>query len=301
MQSTIKIASLGVVLACVSFAAAPVARVISTQPVNVDGIIGPARNFVPLAVGDEVTTDGATAVIQFPDGSAVTLQPHSKLRIELQSSGPVARVLHGSAIYDVARTSSSRPVNGTSKSSSRVPPGAVLSDPAGSRGIGYETPGFVYRSPGARQSGAVAPQAMVLNGSFRPAASAGGAGPEIVGPNGTTINLTAVVNPSTGTTTYVVSSIQQTITTPGGSSTVVTVTSGSLIGATVGLGASGTSFTFTPPGSSTPFTPQQTATAVQTGVQQAINSGVANGTMPPGTQPPSPTPVTTGQFSSSGN
>ena len=76
MQSSTKIAGLGVAIALLSFAAAPVARVISTEPVNVDGIVAPARNFVPLAVGNEVTTDRASAVVQFPDGSAVTLQPH---------------------------------------------------------------------------------------------------------------------------------------------------------------------------------------------------------------------------------
>jgi len=114
------------------------------------------------------------------------------------------------------------------------------------------------------------------------------------------MNLTSVVNPSTGATTFVVSSIQQTITLPGGGTAVVMVTSGTLIGATVG-GVTTGAITLTPPGSSTPLTPQQTAAAVQTGLQQAINNGVASGTLPTGTKPPSPAPVTGGQFSSSGS
>ena len=114
------------------------------------------------------------------------------------------------------------------------------------------------------------------------------------------MNLTSVVNPSTGATTFVVSSIQQTITLPGGGTAVVTVTSGTLIGATVG-GVTTGAITFTPSGSGTPLTPQQTGTAVQTGLQQAINNGMANGTLPTGTQPPSPAPVAGTQFSSSGS
>ena len=83
MQVTLKFVCLGVAAAIVSFAAAPVARMISAGPVDVDGILSPARNFVPLSVGNEITTDATSAVIQFSDGSAVTLQPHSKLRIEV--------------------------------------------------------------------------------------------------------------------------------------------------------------------------------------------------------------------------
>jgi hypothetical protein len=308
MKMRVRILLLGGAAAIVSFAAAPVARVISSAPVNVDGILGPARNFVPLALGAEVTTDAASAVIQFTDGTAVTLQPHSKLRIEGQPSAPVARILRGSAIYDVARTPSTGPVNLANKPAVMVPSGAASYDSVTGRGSSYQTPlsgGYQYRGQAVRQPGAIAPQAAAFTGSFsRGGAAAGdGAGPQIITPNGMTVNLTAVVNPTTGATTYVVSSIQQTLTTPGGVTTVVTVTSGPLIGSAVtGIGAPGTSstFAFTPPGSSTPLTPQQTAAAIQAGIQQAINNGVGNGTLPTGTQPPAPAPVTNGQFSASG-
>jgi hypothetical protein len=308
MKMRVGILVLGVAAAIVSFAAAPVARVISTAPVNVDGIFGPARNFVPLALGAEVTTDGASAVIQFTDGSKVTLQPHSRLRIEGQPSAPVARVLRGSAIYDVPRTPSGGPVNPAIKPGVRVPPGAPSPDPLTGGGSSGQTPvsvGYQYRGRPVPQPGAISPQAAAFTGSFsRGGAAAGdGAGPQIITPNGMTVNLTAVVNPSTGATTYVVSSIQQTLATPAGGTTVVAITSGPLIGATVtGIATPGTSstFAFTPPGSSTPLTPAQAATAIQTGIQQAINTGVGTGTLPAGTQPPAPAPVTNGQFSSSG-
>ncbi len=299
-----RILFLGVAAAIVSLAAAPVARVISTAPVNVDGILGPARNFVPLALGAEVTTDGASAVIQFTDGTTVTLQPHSTLRIEGQPSAPVARVLRGSAIYDVPRTPSARPVNPANKPGVRVPPGAPSPDPLTGSGSSVSV-GYQYQGRPVRQPGAISPQAPAFIGSFSQggAAAGDGAGPQILTPNGMTVNLTAVVNPSTGVTTYVVSSIQQTISTPAGGTTVVAITSGPLIGATVtGIAVPGTSstFAFTPSGSSAPLTSAQAATAIQTGIQQAINTGVGTGTLPAGTQPPAPAPVTNGQFSASG-
>jgi hypothetical protein len=276
MQIRTKIVCLGVAAALASFAATPVARVISAQPVNVDGIIGPARNFAPLTIGNEVTTDSASAVIQFADGSVVTLQPHSKVRIEGQPSSATARVVQGSAIYDVAKTSSTRLGNGTGQPGLRAPSG-----------------------PTRPQPGASAPRPAPFTGSFNPGTPSG-TGPQIDGPNGVTINLTSAVNPVTGATTFVVSSIQETITLPSGGTAVVTITSGTLIGATVGGVATGT-FTFTTPGSTAPLTPQQTSTAVQTGLQQAINSGVASGTLPTGTKLPSPAPVSGTQFSPSGS
>ncbi|MCU1236350.1 MAG: hypothetical protein JWP63_4317 [Candidatus Solibacter sp.] len=299
---------LGVAAAIVSFAAAPVARVISAAPVNVDGILAPARNFVPLQLGAEVITEGASAVIQFTDGTAITLQPHSKLRVEGQASNPVGRVLRGSAIYDAARTPSSAPVNRATPPNSKVPPGVASPAPAAGWGNSNQTPvtgGFRYRGQALPQPGVIAPRAAAFTGSFSRGGAAAGveAGPQILTPDGMTVNLTAVVNPTTGATTYVVSTIQQTVTTSSGSFAVVTVTSGPLIGATVtGISTPGASstFTFTPVGSNTPLTPQQTATAVQNGVQQAINNGVTNGTLPAGTQPPTLSPVTNGQFSASG-
>jgi hypothetical protein len=282
MQVTSRIISLGIAITLGSFAATPVARVISKEPLNIDGIIGPARNFVPLSIGDEIATDNASAVVQFPDGSVVTLQPHSKLRIESQPSGPVARVILGSAIYDEGPTSSGVLTKRAGNPAARIPSGAPLSGPAGHR-------------TSNRQLGPPAPQAGVFTGSL----SSVETGPQIVTPSGVTINLTSVINPSTGATTFVVSSIQQTVSLPGGGTAVVTVTSGSLIGATVG-GTTGSGFTFTPPGSSAPLTSQQVSTAVQIGVQQAIDTGVSSGTLPSGTQMPSPAPVGSGQFSASG-
>jgi hypothetical protein len=59
----------------------PVARVISADAFDVDGITSPARNYVPAGIGGEVSTRSATAVIQFSNGVSVVLQPNSQLKI----------------------------------------------------------------------------------------------------------------------------------------------------------------------------------------------------------------------------
>ena len=305
MKQAGKLSVLGLAAVIIAFAASPVARVISAQEITVDGIVAPARNFVPLALGNEVTTTGAPATIQFADGTAVTLQPRSQLRIETQPSGARVRVLSGYAIFDVARTPHAAPAVPANQPGVATPPGATLpANPAG-RGGSYQAPVTTSsrdRSPIGRSPRTPAPPAAGFTGTLviggAPAGS--GIGAQIIGPTGLTVNLTAVVNPTTGATTYVVSSIQQTVTTPTGATAVVVVTSGTMIGATVGgIGTPGT-FTFTPAGSTTPLTAQQTNTAIQTGVQQAVTTGVTNGTLPVGTAPPAPSPVGTGQFSASG-
>ena len=80
---------LGLSSAAALFGASPVAQVIGTESITVAGISAPARNFVPLAPGDDVATQNGTAVVQFRDGSNVTLQSNSVLRVEGQAGSPV--------------------------------------------------------------------------------------------------------------------------------------------------------------------------------------------------------------------
>src|SRR5579883_1292344 len=88
-----------------SFGATAVARVISTDPVDVDGITMPARNFAPVAIGDEVATQAGSAVVQFKDGSDVVVQPKSRIRIEGKPAKLQVRVLTGSARTDLVPAS----------------------------------------------------------------------------------------------------------------------------------------------------------------------------------------------------
>lgn len=84
------------------FSATPVATVSSTQSIVVSGIEVPTNRVIswPLSVNDEVTTK-APAMVRFKDGSVVTLQRNSRMRLQSSTSGVEVKVLAGSAIYDV--------------------------------------------------------------------------------------------------------------------------------------------------------------------------------------------------------
>jgi len=292
--------------ACVVVFANPVGRVISSAPLDINGIAAPARNFVPVSIGDEITAKGAAAVVQFPDGSGVTLQPNSRLRIEGQPSNVSVRVLSGSAVYDLARTSTIRVVNskGQMVSSAVNRPLVPVTSQQGSDPL---TAAVVYRGSRTPPAGTVVPGSSILVGTFVPASSvAGGApiDPAIILPNGETINLTATTNSTTGAVTYTVSSITATVTLPSGATTTLTITSnpsgGGLIGDTVtppvsgaasGTSASGVTI-------STPSGPVTNAnTLLQNTVSTGVTNAITNNTLPSGTTAPAPSPVSTGQFS----
>src|SRR3954452_16182609 len=104
MMSRFTIAVLAAALmVCVSFAATPVAAVSSNQPIVVSGITVPTNRVMswPLAVNDEVTTQSAPAVVRFTDGTVVTLQRNSHMRLDAGKSGVEVKMLSGSAMYDI--------------------------------------------------------------------------------------------------------------------------------------------------------------------------------------------------------
>ena len=295
----------------VAMGATPVARVIGTEAVDVDGIAAPARNFVPVAVGDEITTQAGSAVVQFRDGSNVVLQPNSQLRIEGQAARPEVHVIRGSATYDMAGTSKLRIVDSKGETVSRMLDNALPNPVASLNRPDSPLAGaVVYRASAAsRQSGFVAPLASVSVGQFLSGAPAAGeaSAARIITPGGLTLNLTATVDQTTGATTYTITSMQQTVTNPTtGLLVTVTVTSGSLIGATVGgitpSTETGTSVavTFTLPDSTTALTGEQAAADVQAGVQTAVTAAIESHQLPPNTPAPTPDPIKTGQFSASG-
>ncbi len=298
--------------AMTSFAAAPpVASVMGTAPIDVDGIRTPARTLVPVAVGDDVVTQSGAAFVQFRDGSNVVLQPESELQIQGQPGQPSVRILKGSATYDLVPTSKLRVTNSKGETINQILDNALpAGGPAINRVTGPLSEAVVYRSSPSRQVGFMMPDSFAMTGTFvlaagGPGAAAGASGTSIITPSGLTINLTPVLNSSGQVTGFTVASITTTVTLPNGTTATITATTGVLIGATVSGVTSTTqtgtqvSIQFTPPGSTTPLTPTQAATAVQTMEQIAVNTAINNGSLPPGTQPPSPSPVSTGQFSSS--
>jgi len=290
---------LSIAAAVVAFGANPVGRLISSAPVEVNGIAAPARNYVPVSIGDEITTKGASAVVQFPDGSGVTLQPNSKLRIEGQPAKPSVQVVSGSAMYDLARTSTVRVVNSKGQTVSSIFDRPLpAANPAG---LDPLTPAVVYRN-NPRQPGTIAPSSAILFGTFVQGSTVPGGvptDPAVILPNGLTINLTATTNPTTGAVTYTVTSVTTPVTLPNGTTTTLTITSGALIGDTItppsggaGSGTSAAGVTITT-SSGTPVTNPNTV------LQTTVTTGVANSTLPTGTTAPTPSPVSTGQFRAS--
>jgi hypothetical protein len=305
--------------AVTSFGQQPIAKIISNEPIEINGIMAPARNYVPIGLGGEVSTHSSTAVIQFSDGSTVSLQPNSQLRIEGSTGSPRVNLLRGSAQSKLTPGSHTRfsAANTTdpvvdqlidNKTASR----AATASPSVSDAL-------IYRATANRSTNAILPGSPVSAGAFSVASISQGtffkaaattpggtaSGPSITTPSGLVINLTAQVNPTTGVVSYTVASITQTVTQPNGVVSTVQVTSGSLIGATVSGVSSSTSsgssvaISVTPVGQTTPLTPTQATQAVQTGVNTAIQTAVQSGQLQSGTTPPSPSPVSTGVFSPS--
>jgi hypothetical protein len=291
----------------VAFCANPVGRVISSAPLDVNGIAAPARNFVPVSIGDEVTSKGAPAVVQFPDGSGVTLQPNSRLRIEGQPSNVSVRVLSGSAVYDLARTSIVHVVNskGRTVTGAFARPMVPLTSQQGPDPL---TAAVVYRGSRTPPPGTIVPGSSILVGTFVPATSiAGGApiDPAIILPNGETINLTATTNSTTGAITYTVTSITTPVTLSNGTISTLTITSNPANGAGNGAGGLiGDIVTPPVPGaasgtSASEVTISTPAGAPVTNANQVLQNTINVGAQNAGVTAPSPSPVSSGQFSNS--
>jgi hypothetical protein len=301
------------------FGEPPIAKIISNEPIEINGIMAPARNYIPIGLGGEVSTHSSTAVIQFSDGSTVSLQPNSQLRIEGSAGSPRINLLRGSAQSKLTPGSHTRfsAANQTDRVvdqliNDKIASRAATASPAVSDAL-------MYRATANRSANAILPGSPVSAGAFSVASISQGtflkaaattpggtaAGPTIITPSGLVINLTAQVNPTTGAVSYTVGSITQTVTEPNGIVSTVQVTSGTLIGATVSGVTSSTSsgstvaISVTPVGQTTPLTPAQAAQAVQTSVNTAFQTAVQSGQLQTGTKPPSPSPVSIGVFSPS--
>src|SRR5437588_8359197 len=91
----------------VSFAATPVASVLTSQPFTLDGHSVSAKGIAswPLVVGDELATSTAAAKVSFRDGSSIALAPQSDARIAGTSASPVFLLVSGSLDYNLAKNS----------------------------------------------------------------------------------------------------------------------------------------------------------------------------------------------------
>ena len=116
------------------FGASPVATISSTQPLVISGVTVPANRVIswPVSVHDEIATQTAPAMLRFNDGTVVTLQRNSRLRLEQGKAGVELKMMAGSAIYDVKPHS-------TITIDPAANPAAVTSIPRAGNGTGKGT------------------------------------------------------------------------------------------------------------------------------------------------------------------
>lgn len=298
------------------FAAAPVATVSSTQPVLVSGIAVPTNRVIswPVGVNDEITTQGATALVRFTDGSVVTLQRNSRMRLESNASGVEVKMLSGSAIYDVKPKSTVSVTPALAqRSAAPVSPAAVVPSArsASSTVTDPQAVALAYRMPeAAPKQGIIYAPTAIGTGTFLPATvrfdtTTPGSGAKLILPGsngGQGAILEGHVVTQGGSTIFVIDKIEVPVVTPNGQTIYVTANSPALIGASAVISNTGVNqqqqVQIFPSGSGTPLTGSQVASSIQTAATSSYNSSVQNGQLPAGTSAPQPpSPITTGTFS----
>jgi len=142
MRNRFTLPSLSLLLAAFSFSAvspAPIATVTSTEPFTLDGhsVSTPGVTSWPLAVGNEVATSSAPAVLFFHDGSSVKLAADSRAKLTGSETQPKLVLMAGSLDYKVVLGSNLSVTNldVERKAKQRVrpvaPPAKPLSTPRG--------------------------------------------------------------------------------------------------------------------------------------------------------------------------
>ena len=276
-------------------AASPtVGRVSSTEAVTIRGVSVPAQSLTswPVALHDDIATQQAPARIEFQDGSSVAIQRASKVRIEGTRRNLSVRVLEGSMVYELkkdshlqilsaagevlnnAMTQASATAFSNAATTTRMAP--LYSRAAGNIGI------------------AISPAA-VSTGKFLAAdtGTASATGTRIVLPSG--VQLFVTIGPNNVAT---ITSIQVPVDLPNGQMSSVSITSGTLIGATVNVNTSTTTsqpLTITAGG--TTLSGTQTQSVLQNSATTALQSAISSGQLPPSTTVLPPSPVSTGQVS----
>jgi hypothetical protein len=152
------------------FGATPVATISSTQPVVVSGITIPTNRVMswPVAVNDEIATQTAPAVLRFTDGTIVTLQRDSRMRLEAGPTGVEVKMLSGSASYALkARSTVSF---GPKITGLGIPTNIPSSAPSRPASQNEETAtALIYRMPAqAPGSGVVFAPSMISTAAFAP-------------------------------------------------------------------------------------------------------------------------------------
>jgi hypothetical protein len=262
------------------FSASTIGSISSTQPIVVSGIAVATNRVMswPVAVNDEIVTHTAPATLRFADGSVVTLQRNSRMRLEPLSSGVGVKMLSGSAIYNLKPSSA---VSVETRYSAAGVTGNLLTAPVrpSSQSDGTATE-LAYRRPASTpNSGIVFAPSMFGTAAFAPSitrqANPAGAKNMITLPNGIVIFVNPVTSGGvvTGYTIVGVGAETQAagvLPTPG-----VTSLDGYTISVVNGPNGNSQVKLFAP-GSSTPLPDSQAAALIQntaTAVNQSLPAG----------------------------
>jgi hypothetical protein len=288
------------------FAASAVATISSTQPVVVSGITVPTNRVIswPVGVNDEIATQGAPAMVRFADGSVVTLQRNSRMRLEPASTGVEVKMLSGSAIYDVKAKSAvsfGPAINPRAVSAAGTVPAVNAAARTSATSTNEaQAVALAYRMPAtAPKNGMVFAPTALGTGTFIPAnvhfeTTTVGGGPHLTLPSGAIFEGHIVTQGNIST--FIIDKIEVPVTTPTGQISYVTANDPTLLGATVQV--NGGQIQITPAGSTTPLPGTQVSQLIQNAATTSYNSSVANGQLPPNTTPPQPpSPISTGTFS----
>jgi len=285
--------------------AVPVARVISTDPVTIDGITAPGRNYIPVGLGGHVKTAGSSAVLQFRDGTSVVLEAHSELKIDTAFGRPMIRVVKGAALYKLAPNSEISVPGIAPTINLNQKNGNTLAGVAIRQTDSSLPAAATYRASAAATAGMIFPSSPISTVSFLPGnetqiftahVANTPEGAAIITPGGVRYNLTTHTNPTTGAITYTIASITVDVS-AGGNTTTFNITNTSLVGATVNigqqLGNGDNAITFTDSSGKT-IPPGEVKTTISTAVDTAVKSGQ----LPTDTKVTDTKPVSQGTFSS---
>lgn len=280
--------------------ASPIGSISSTQPIVVSGITVSTHRVMswPVAVNDEIVTRTAPATLRFTDGSVITLQRNSRMKLEPLASGVKVNMLSGSAIYDLRPSSIvslDTQLTGTPLPANTIPPNAGLPKFQSRPPVAA----LAYRMPAtAPSSGMVFAPSMFGTAAFTPAATQqanpSGAKNIVTLPNGLVLFVNSVTSGGvvTGYTIVGVGANTQTGVLP-------TPNVAALDGYTISVvnGPAGVSqVRIFAPGSATPLSDSQAAALLQntaTTVNQNLPSGQQISTTTPG--------ITIQPFSGSGS
>jgi hypothetical protein len=104
---SVRLVSILTALCCIGLAERPIATITSSDAFELSGVRVPVAGVPqwPLVSGDEVVTGDAPALVSFADGSRVTMNARSRVKLQASGKETVLRLLKGDMAYKVTKSS----------------------------------------------------------------------------------------------------------------------------------------------------------------------------------------------------